>query len=51
VIGATERPFEEVRDGIAQRLQNDALTAAVKDWAGKLRSARPVKVFITKIGS
>jgi parvulin-like peptidyl-prolyl isomerase len=51
VIGATEQPFEEVRETIAQRLQNEEMTAAIKRWADTLRNARPVKVFITRIGS
>lgn len=51
VVGATEQPFEEVREKIAQRLYNDALTGAIKKWADTLRNARPVKVFITRIGS
>lgn len=51
VIGATEQPFEEVRETITQRLYNDALTGAVDKWASTLRNARPVEVFITRIGS
>jgi parvulin-like peptidyl-prolyl isomerase len=51
VIGAKEQPFEEVREAIAQRLVNDGITGGVKKWAGLIRGARPVKIFITRIGS
>jgi hypothetical protein len=51
VIGATERPFEEVRDEIAQRLHNEGITKGVQRWAEILRKARKAEVFITRIGS
>ena len=51
VIGATEQPFEEVREAISKRVFNDGVTAAVKRWADTVRNARPVKIFITRIGS
>jgi parvulin-like peptidyl-prolyl isomerase len=51
VIGATEQPFEEVRETISQRLYNDGITAGIRKWADTLRKAREVKVFLTRIGS
>ena len=51
VVGATEQPFEEVRETIAKTLFNDGVTSGVKKWAETLRKARPVKIFITRIGS
>ncbi len=44
-------PFEQARDGIRQRLLAERVTTAIKDWAAKVRQARPVKVYLTKIGS
>jgi hypothetical protein len=51
VIGATERPFEEVRDEIAQRLHNEGITKGVQRWAEILRKARKAEVYLTRIGS
>jgi hypothetical protein len=51
VIGATEKPFEEVRDEIAQRLHNDGITNGIKRWAEILRKARKSEIYITRIGS
>ncbi len=51
VVGATEQPFEAAKEGINQKLFEDALTSAIKTWAGKLRKASQVKVFLTRIGS
>ncbi len=51
VIGATEQPFEEVREAITKQLYNDAVMASAKQWADTLRKARPVKVYLTRIGS
>ncbi len=44
-------PIEQARDGIRQRLLAERVTTAIKDWAAKVRQARPVKVYLTKIGS
>jgi parvulin-like peptidyl-prolyl isomerase len=44
-------PFEQAREGIKQRLFAERVTVGVKDWAAKLRQARPVKVYLTKVGS
>jgi parvulin-like peptidyl-prolyl isomerase len=51
VIGAKERPFEEVRDEILTELRGEEITASVKRWAGIIRKARKVDVFLTRIGS
>jgi hypothetical protein len=45
------QPFEETREGIRTRLLTERATTAIKDWAAKVRQARPVKVYLTKIGS
>jgi parvulin-like peptidyl-prolyl isomerase len=44
-------PLDQARDGIRQRLLAERVTAAIKEWAGKVRQERPVKVYLTKIGS
>jgi parvulin-like peptidyl-prolyl isomerase len=51
VIGATEQPFDEVREQITQKLYNDGITRDVRKWSDTLRKAREVKVFLTRIGS
>lgn len=51
VIGAKERPFEEVREEIAQKLHNEGITNGVKRWVAIIRKARKVEVFLTRIGS
>jgi parvulin-like peptidyl-prolyl isomerase len=51
VVGATEQPFEKVRDDIMQRLENEGITSGVKRWAAIIRKARKVEVYITRIGS
>lgn len=51
VVGAKEQPLEEVREVIAKRLFNDGITANIKQWAAVIRGARPVKIFLTRIGS
>lgn len=51
VVPAKEQPFEEVQPKIREHLFYEQLNAAVKEWAGKLRKASDVKVFITKVGS
>jgi parvulin-like peptidyl-prolyl isomerase len=43
--------FDEVKEGLGQRVFGEALGAAIKDWAGKLRKARDVQVYLTRIGS
>jgi hypothetical protein len=51
VVGAKEQPLEEVREAIAKRLFNEGITANIKQWAAVIRGARPVKIFLTRIGS
>jgi parvulin-like peptidyl-prolyl isomerase len=51
VIGATDQPFETVKDQIQQKVFAESLTAAVKGWADKLRKASQVRVLLTRIGS
>lgn len=51
VLPPQEQPYEEVQGKLREKLFYDAVNASVKDWAGKLRKASDVKVFITRIGS
>lgn len=51
VIESQQQPFAEVRGEIARRVFATKLQEAVKTWAGKLRKASKVDVFITRIGS
>lgn len=51
VIGATEQSFDSVKEKLQQPVFQEALTAAVQDWAAKLRKNAQVKILITRIGS
>jgi parvulin-like peptidyl-prolyl isomerase len=51
VVGAKEQPFDEVKEKIQPVVYQDAMTAAVKGWATKVRNASQVKILITRIGS
>jgi parvulin-like peptidyl-prolyl isomerase len=51
IVPPQEQPYEEVRSKIEDVLFYDQINADLKDFAGKLRKASDVKVFITKIGS
>ncbi len=48
---AGAQPFDEVKDAVTRKLLGDSLNRSVKDWAAKVRKVRPVKVYITGIGS
>ncbi|GEJ57076.1 peptidyl-prolyl cis-trans isomerase [Anaeromyxobacter diazotrophicus] len=50
-IATGAQPFAEVKGQIAKKLFAEHVEAALKDYAGKLRKAHPVKVYLTKIGS
>jgi hypothetical protein len=50
-IPVREQPFEEARESIVKKLFNDAVVRSVEDWAGKLRKAHPVQVFLVRIGN
>ena len=47
----TPQPYAEARESIAPRLQKQKVNEAVEEWIGKLRKARPVKVYLTRIES
>ena len=49
VTPESQKPFDEVKADIEQKLFFDKVNAAIADWAGKLRKVRPVKVYLTKI--
>ncbi len=51
VTAAQDQPFAEAKDGIAKTLFGEQLNRSMQEWAGKLRKARDVNVFITRIGS
>jgi len=46
VIPSKPQPYEEARQVLAQRVMGDKVKAAVEDYAGKLRSASDVKVYL-----
>jgi parvulin-like peptidyl-prolyl cis-trans isomerase-like protein len=45
------QPLAENRDAIKKRLLAEHAVAAIQEWAAKIRQARPVKVYLTKIGN
>jgi hypothetical protein len=45
------QPYAEVREPVATAVYDEKLLQAIKDYADKLRAAREVEVFITRIGS
>lgn len=51
LVEPRQQTYDEVKAGLEQRVWGDALAAAIKDWAAKLRKARDVKVYLTKLGS
>ena len=51
VTPSKEQPYLETREKIARKLFNEHLAKAIADYAAKLRQARGVEVFITRIGS
>jgi len=51
VTPSKEQPYVETREKIARKLFNEHLAKAISDYADKLRQARGVEVFITRIGS
>ncbi len=46
VIPSRPQPYEEARQTLAQRVMSDKVKKAVEDYAGKLRSASDVKVYL-----
>lgn len=51
VTPPTPQPYPEAREAIAPRLQKQKVNEAVEEWIGKLRKARAVKVYLTRIES
>lgn len=51
VTAPGEEPFDEAKDRIEQHLLQERVTAALKEWVAKLRQARPVKVYLTRVGA
>ena len=46
VIPSKPQPYEEARQVLAQRVMSDKVKKAVEDYAGKLRTASDVKVYL-----
>lgn len=46
VIPSKPQPYQDARQTLAQRVMNDKVTKAVEEYAGKLRSASDVKVYL-----
>jgi hypothetical protein len=46
-----QRPFDQVKDEVKDKLLAMRVEATVKDWVAKIRQARPVKIYLTNIGS
>ncbi|MFO0581396.1 MAG: peptidyl-prolyl cis-trans isomerase [Anaeromyxobacter sp.] len=51
VTPPSQQPFDQVEAEITKKLYVDAVGKAIQDYADKLRSVFPVKVFITRIGA
>ena len=49
VLAPEPEPFDAVKNEIAKKVYNDKLTAAVAEWADKLKAYYPVKVYLTDI--
>jgi hypothetical protein len=45
------QPLDQNRDAIKKRLLAERAVTSIKEWAAKVRQARPVKVYLTKIGN
>jgi parvulin-like peptidyl-prolyl isomerase len=45
------QPFDAARPAIQKALFDEHMTQGIRDWSGKIRKVRPVKIFITRIGS
>ena len=46
LIPARERPFDQVKDEIAKKMFGERMNRSVEDWAGKLKKAADIKVYI-----
>jgi hypothetical protein len=44
------QPFDEVKEGIRDRLFTEAVPAAIKEWANKVRVHHEVEVYIVRAG-
>lgn len=51
VTPPTPQPYPEAREAIAPRLQKQKVNQALEEWIRKLRKARTVKVYLTRIES
>jgi len=49
VIGATPRPFDDVKDEIAKKLYGEKLKKAVETYAGKLRAQSKVETYLARM--
>jgi hypothetical protein len=49
-VSTRVQPFEEAREAIGEKVFKEKIASSLKDWAGKLREAHEVKVFVTGIG-
>jgi hypothetical protein len=48
VIGATPRPYEDVKDEIAKKLYGEKIKKAVESYAGKLRAQSKVEAYLAR---
>ncbi len=48
---ARVKPYQEARADIGKKLYTEKLGKAVREYADKLRKAKPVEVYITRIGT
>jgi parvulin-like peptidyl-prolyl isomerase len=51
VTAPEPKPLDLVKDQLKQDLTNERIQASVKEWAAKVRQARTVKVYVTKIAT
>lgn len=51
VTAPGELPFEDAKARIQRELVGQRTSAALKEWIAKLRAAKPVKIYLTRIGA
>lgn len=50
-IPASEQPYEQVRESIAQKIAADRVGKAIQDAGQKLRAAHEVRIYLDRIGT
>ena len=50
-VPPTVKPYADVREELAREVEADKITAAIRDYAAKLRKTQKVDVIIVRIAS